>query len=850
MSLATEEQRARLGRWLLAATTLLSALGLGALHTPVLCACAVLAAAGTALLWYDAEPLDPRTAATTLVAVAVGLILWTGIQTIPLPRGLLASLASENADVWSRCLSPLREDGPSLAPISLDPIASRVQILRGIVYLVVFLGALRVARRPEGVAFLERTLIISSVAVAGAALVHPVLGARKVFGLYEPQEVAGYMENHVGPLLNLNHLAAYGNIGLILAFGAVIERRDAIPRLIALVVLPLLGATTVWTMSRGGTAAMVIGVLLTAVLSFASRRSKRLRLAGPLALVVVAVGSALLVFLSVFDATRSKFAHNDLYKLALGKNTFALVREFPFFGTGRGAFESTFPHVRQGSGYWVFTHPENILAQWTTEWGVPIAAVAFIAIALALRPRTPLARSRPPAGAWAALVAVALHNLVDFNSEVPGVMIALASCAAIITGGTGGRSTPARFSAWASRPTLIAMVSGAVTLIGVAMTLPFASTELYTEERAFRDFALERAVTREGFHDHAREVMLRHPAEAYFPFVGAVRATATRDESVIPWAARALERSPVYGRVHLLLARTLFVVNPSQARLEYRTACTQDPQTCAVDESLRLVRNYRDAMELVADEPQGLMTLRFMGSKLTERLPSTVVELDRELTRREPRALGPVQRAAARSLGDIRHGEAWCDGDLARSCVAEGLEGARRLRENAPELCAGHALVAELLVASGEGEHAIADLDQALEKIKDPSDCARRLVSLAVQTRNNALIDSSLDRLSSIASETTPECVRNLTFASGIETSRRSPRRALMFMKKAWEQDTENDTLLAQVASMASAQGLHGEALEAYSKLSARHPSDTRWTEAVNRERKETTRNIFERRSP
>src|SRR5262245_4828309 len=132
MVLDNEEQRARFGRWLLAAVTLLSALGLGALHTPVLCACAVLAAVATGLLWYDAEPLDPRAAATLLVVVAVTLLAWTGLQIVPLPRGLLSSLASENADVWLHCLSPLREDGPSTATLSLDPTASRVQILRGI----------------------------------------------------------------------------------------------------------------------------------------------------------------------------------------------------------------------------------------------------------------------------------------------------------------------------------------------------------------------------------------------------------------------------------------------------------------------------------------------------------------------------------------------------------------------------------------------------------------------------------------------------------------------------------------------------------------------------------------------
>ena len=49
LGLGAEESRARLGRWLLAAVFLTSALGLGALHTPVLALCTVLATVATGL---------------------------------------------------------------------------------------------------------------------------------------------------------------------------------------------------------------------------------------------------------------------------------------------------------------------------------------------------------------------------------------------------------------------------------------------------------------------------------------------------------------------------------------------------------------------------------------------------------------------------------------------------------------------------------------------------------------------------------------------------------------------------------------------------------------------------------
>lgn len=855
---ASPEARALAGRWILAVTVVTSVVALGSLHTPVLVLTAMLAALGTGLLWFDAEPLAPRSAATILVAVAVLLVGASSLQVVPMPREILAALAPENADVWARALTPFREDGPRSVTLSLDPIATRVQILRGITYLTVFVGALRVARRQDGVVFLERVLAASAVLVASAALLHPAVGADKVFGVYEPGEPLGYEPHHISPLLDTNHLAAYCNVGAVVAFASILQRRSALPRPLALAVVLLLGATTVWTRSRGGTATLVLGAIVASVLAFGARRTKLVRLAAPLALVVVGASGALVVALAAFDEFRAKIAYNDLSKIDLVKNAFALVRAHPLFGVGRGAFESTFPRVRVGTNYWVFTHPENVVAQWMTEWGTPIALIGLGAIAWALRPKTALARSRAPAGPWGALVAVGLHNLCDFNAEVPGVVIALAVCAATVTGGTGGGVTTSDrwsvFAGWTRRPTALASALAFATVVASAVALPFTGRELYNEQRTFRDVGLDRSLSKEAFRARAREAMLRHPAEPYFPFVGAVRAVAYRQESVLPWAARALERSPIYGRVHLLLARSLFATNASQARLEYRTACLQDDRLCAVQEAIPLVRSYEDAIELVPDGAVGLSVLAHLTETLGARLPSTVVRLDREIVARDPGALGPVERAAARALGDVNGEEEWCGAGAAseaasrRSCIGEGLAAVMRLRAYAPDKCEGHALGAELRVAAGEIDAGYAELDRSLEQVEKRSECARRLVALAVRIGNPLRIDAALDRLAKLGCETGAECVTNLTFAAAVEEKRGAHRRALTLTKKAWERAPEREELLVDLAMRAEAEGVWGEALDAYGRLGERHPDDPRWKDGVARAKAAATRGMFERR--
>src|SRR5262249_10247376 len=149
--------------------------------------------------------------------------------------------------------------------------------------------------------------------------------------------------------------------------------------------------------------------------------------------------------------------------------------------------------------------------------------------------------------------------------------------------------------------------------------------------------------------------------------------------------------------------------------------------------------------------------LETLAARLSERLPSTVVRLDREIAARDPTDLAPVRRVAEAALRDVRQAEPWCAvpdahptrlGPPATSpCVTEGLDAAQRLRAPAPDDCIGHALAAELRVAGGDIESGFAELDEALDNVRDRTTCARRLVGLALETHNAARVDAALDRL-------------------------------------------------------------------------------------------------------
>ncbi len=838
---STRRSSARLkaSRWTLAASVFGSAMAIGAMHTTVLLVVTSALAAAAWLAWQGAEPMRPRPAATLLFWTCSLLTAWTLLQIVPIPLSWMRVIAPANADVWERALLPLREAGPSWATLSLDPVATRIQVARGIGYLLAFAAAVRIAHRRQGSAFLEAILLATGLALAVAAWVHPAFGADKVFGIYQPVTPTGGAR-HIAPILNANVLSGYLNIGLCIAFGHAIRPQTEVPRPIAVALVAFLVATQFWIASRGGVLGMGVGLALTFWMTRAPGPGERTRLRVLLPAIVVLAGIGMGVLASSEEAWQ-ELADSNVSKLQIALRALHLVPIFPIFGVGRGAFESVFPVVRNDAGgYVLYAYPENIVAQWSTEWGTPAALAAAIAILVALRPRSALARSPRAAGAWAALACVGVQNLVDFSSEYPGVVVALTVCAALVTGGTSGVDPRRTADAWSQRPRTIAV--GSLVLAGAAalIALPCVGRELRAEREALRLLAIDPQVLLTTFHSEARAAMLRHPAEPYLPFTGALRAFRAKDESVMPWIERTLERALEYGPAHLLLARFLSARSPAQARLEYRLTLEQAPELSQFvkSDAVRLVGGYDDATELeIPGRTSGYWT-NALAESLGARLPSTAARLDLDLARIDPNSPALAWRQARCVIEDLGDGDGapWCAWDR-KGCLDVALTRAARVEQLAPTRCEGFSLHARALLESGDGALAVKVLSAAAAVVVDRTTCLEQLAQVALSASADGPLTQALDQIAHAGCAEVAECVANLRFVASFEESRGYPRRALVMLVRAHERDPLDDGLLDDTARLASRVDLHAEALKAYEELARRHPGETRWSAAVSSER-------------
>jgi hypothetical protein len=364
----------------------------------------------------------------------------------------------------------------------------------------------------------------------------------------------------------------------------------------------------------------------------------------------------------------------------------------PLFGCGRGAFESAFPAFRSDPGYVTYTHPENLIVQWIVEWGLPAGAAGLVAIAVALRPTVVLARSTTAAGAWAGVVALTVQNLGDLGTEIPGLVLAGVACVAIVVAGTPGGDPTWRVERWTHRPGRVAIGAGVAAAAALALGVSALGRELHDDQKAMRDAVMTRHASTSELHAMARDAMLRHPAEPFLPYAVSIKATE-RGDNPIPWIAATLERAPVYGPAHLVLARAVARRSPSQARAEYRLAMEQAPVWVGVEsvigEAHRLVGSYFDATELVPEGGPGLSAMDLLAQVIKNRLPATRVLLDRDLLARSPMAAGPALRLAEDAVDDLTAGDEapWCRGPARDSCVRDAMSKAGRVKELSQDTC-------------------------------------------------------------------------------------------------------------------------------------------------------------------
>ncbi len=834
----------RIEEGLLVGLLLFGVLAIGAVHPAsmlVVGAVSVFALAVTGwLAMRDGRtPFEPP--ALVLWALAAVCLL----QAIPLPMGLLKVLSPHAADVWSRSLLPLGEVGPAFASISLDPGASLVEALRWFSYGVAFMGASSVARR-RGV-HAGAVVVLGVALVAGVATVaHGLVGANKVWGLYEPDFKPTVW--HVGPLLNPNNLAGLLNLGTLCGLGLMLEREPKLPRSLLFVVVGLLVGANVMSGSRGGVAVLLLGTVMLSLVVARQRhrRGSRRSTKHTWAILggVMLVGAVLAVLGSRGNGY-TELLDDKVDKLSMTAKVEPVIADHTWFGIGRGSFESVFPAYQTDSGYKVYTHVENFVAQWFVEWGVPVTLLALFFLGFYLRPhRVCVRNSTVAAAAYIGFLVLLIQNAVDLGLEIPGVALTVS-----VLLGTGWGAV-ARIAG--SKPlnhrrarvgVAMAMASG-VVLVG--LSTKGLKDIRWDENRVHAALTAQEAPRPEGVRQalrgQIREAMKRHPAAPYFPLAGAIVAWQEGDQDPMPWLQRSLERSLANGRTHFVLARVLHGRGAHrQALLELRLAAERDPGLVGISAvtAMRWTQSIDELALAVPNNGSAGASWETYGRIAADRDLGEACDL--RALEVDPSRIQPRVRLVDDMIA-VLHADKPCDG-----CDRRVESHAVALSESAPQRSTAHLVRARWMAAHGKVAEAVEHLASVCDTVEDVIDCLRGRAIIAASINDVEPFASAAKNLRSVACTRRTRCAEAATLVGDLHVEREEFAGAVAAYERALA-DAPTDERMLKLAHAASKAGLHAKAMRTLQKLLKRRGGkDPALEKRIAAERARTVRGIINR---
>lgn len=377
------------------------------------------------------------------------LLLWVGIQLLPLPMFILRILSPRAVALRQDFLPRFAE--MKFFSLTLVPSATLREALELLSYVLIgFLVVKTITRRRQ----IRRMM---TVLVAMGAF-------EAVYGLFELSRknprVLFYkkiynLDSATGTFINRNHFSGYLELILPLAIGLLLSRLDVFGPpgrkwrdhfsqargkellldwlLLGVVVVISLGILL--SHSRSGIFLLLLALVIfveMAVFHFSQVRYRQAWVRS------VFIGAFLLVtavalYIGI-ESTVGRFSLDNLLqdgRPRLWSNVLAIVRDFPLFGTGLGTFPSAFPVYETISfDGMALVHAHNDYLEFLSELGV----IGFLLLAGAVlwmaggsfqawsKRKSPEIKALA-LGAIIAIFLMLVHSLTDFNLHIPANLL-------------------------------------------------------------------------------------------------------------------------------------------------------------------------------------------------------------------------------------------------------------------------------------------------------------------------------------------------------------------------------------------------------------------------------------------
>jgi len=495
---------------------------------------------------------------------------------------------------------------------SVEPRQTLESLLLFATYLAAYVLVVTLVRRRRHLDRLVRSVIGAGALVAALGLVDFLTGASQWVWWRPLRPVTRVAWSFVNP----DHFAAWLAMGLALGIGYVISRRGAGPRppvghilasraqreaalraYFPLAAVSVMALALLFTLSRGAALALVVTVIAMLVV-LGRRHDVRWPLVLLGALLLVTLGYGLWIGLDPF-LQRLAAVHDYRARWLQVVTSIPMLRDFPLFGVGLGAYKEIYPHYQTEAlrpGHVAYPYAHNDLLQLVIELGL-VGTVLVVAIIWALgadlfrahlwgHGRCPLSGASGTAaqrhdprsvgiglGAVAAVACLLVHSTLDFSARIPANGILAAVCVAIASVALHTRFSSAGnihigLVRVALRPLAAACIVTGAVVVAAGMTVVMVRSPL--TDTALREPTSPARIEAVLRLDHANVRALE------------ARATLRADTARTLWKSADAARNPGHSSATREESRRLIL----GAVEDWRRMLTCVPTSPAVHESL------------------------------------------------------------------------------------------------------------------------------------------------------------------------------------------------------------------------------------------------------------------------
>lgn len=499
-----------------------------------------------------------------------GFLIFLAFQMLPLPDGLLALLAPAAGIDGAMSLPAatavrggngmgLQQPWHALAPY-LFPV--RTSLIRWVVFGLFFFGLIRTLNSRKRIETAVIVILLLGAFESLYGIIQTFSGYHHIWWLEDAKTKAVS-----GTYLNRNHFAGVMELGIILAIvyaGALasgdrggrapagrgrkfrdrflkyLSGEGQYPRRVLIIFSGVvMGVGLLLSASRGGIISTA-GALLITGLFFLFRSSHRRK--GYIVLILFFMTMGYGIYIGIDDTLqRFDFFDRDMeYRMVMAERAVALLKDYPLAGTGLGSFEFSYGRFQDPVHLHAFVNfAHNDWVQFLAEGGLLGAALLLGGLAWFFFRALRRWRKQSDDFAvclgvapFAALFALGIHSVSDFNLHRPANMMLLIAVIAIGTAALHlGRH---RRDGMQYAVRLIPMRGPGILLAGIA-----AGLMIWSGVWIFREFVAEIYCSTELNMTLNRDpnpppamiqsAMDWNPANARYPFKLAMASMAARD---------------------------------------------------------------------------------------------------------------------------------------------------------------------------------------------------------------------------------------------------------------------------------------------------------------------------------